>query len=195
MCVHVVCPTCTPHSLPHALVVYVEPWEQLELPGWIDVTGQWLWADREDSIYVFTVQDCVQTALRYATQHQHLGMCRKIFNTGTSQEEIDAFQPYFTFTHVQAFTSCFQVQKYFQASIRLLGVKNLCQVLSLNIYLTLNTYQLFLMTTAQKGEKDIKVWKVEGHVLFYIGRMQIRKHGRSNIWIFYFEIFCWEILI
>lgn len=125
MFVHVVCPTCSPHNLLHALVMHVEPWEQMELTGWIDVTGQWLWADREDSIYVVMVQSWLQTALWHATQHQHLSICRGIFNTGIKQDEIHLFSAllYFTSTQVDTLTSCSQVQQCCQASIKLLGLK------------------------------------------------------------------------
>ena len=68
MCVNTLFPTWTPDSSPHVLEVLVEPWEQLELAGGVDITGQWLWVDGVDPIYVFLVEDCVQTALRHTTQ-------------------------------------------------------------------------------------------------------------------------------
>lgn len=81
VCVHVVCPTCSPHSLPWALVVHVYPWKQLKLHAWINITGQWLWAEWEDSIHVSLLEAFVQASPWHTRQHQYLGIWWGILNT------------------------------------------------------------------------------------------------------------------
>lgn len=76
MCVNIVCPTCSPHVLPYALVVCVEPREQLQLTGWVDVTGQRQCVERGDFLHASSAEGVVQIAPGYTTQYQRLGVCR-----------------------------------------------------------------------------------------------------------------------
>lgn len=69
----VTCPTFAPHPAPHALVVRVEPGEQPQLVGWVDVAGKGRRVEWRGFLQLRGCEGVLRAAPRHATQHQHLG--------------------------------------------------------------------------------------------------------------------------
>lgn len=66
-------PTFAPHPAPHALVMRVEPGEQPQLVGWVDVAGKRRRVKWRGFLQLRGCEGVLRAAPRHATQHQHLG--------------------------------------------------------------------------------------------------------------------------